>query len=473
MRRLTLGLLLVAAPVIGIAQTGNAQQTPTTFDRTQRPPVPQAKPLTFPTVQMRKLSNGIPVAVMEDHHSPVVSVVAIMDVSSSLDPANETGLQSIVTPMLSEGTTKHSADQLADEFAALGNRVSPLGFYTITRNVDKSIDLMAEQLLTPAFPQASLDRIKANRIAQLKRSQENPSYLASRVFADVLYGKDHPYARSPKTESINAITRQDVVSFYQTYFRPPNVTFVVAGDITPAQAVEKLNRVFGSWTKGKPGRVVPSAPAGVDSTRIYLYDRPNSPQSVILVGELGPRHDTPDLYAIELMNTTLGGAFTSRLNLNLREQHQYTYGAGSRFSFRRPPEVGTFYASTAVVTPKTDSAVIEIMKEIKGIGGEHPITGDEFAFAKASATSSLPLQFETISARARAVADLISDALPLDYYNKLIQNFNAVTLPQAEAAAKRYINPSKLAIVIVGDRKVIEPALKATGVAPVVVVDSL
>jgi zinc protease len=445
----------------------------TEVDRTKPPTVPPAKPLTFPTVQTRTLSNGIPVAILEDHHSPVVSVVAVVDISSALDPEDKTGLSNIVSSMLREGTTKHSAEQLADEYAKLGNSVSPFGFYTITANVDKSLELMAEQLLTPSFPQASLDRIKSNTVTQIRRSMENPSYLASRVFSNVLYGKAHPYSRASTETSVMAITRDDVVNFHNTYYRPPNVRFVIAGDITPDQAVQKLNKVFGAWTAGKPGRVIPETPRGVDSTVIYLYDRPNSPQSVIVVGSLAPRRDTPDYYAIDLMNTTLGGAFTSRLNLNLREKHQYTYGARSGFTFRRVPEVGTFTTSSAVITAKTDSALIETMKEIRGLIGDHPITDDEFAFAKTSATSGLPLQFETIRDRANAIAGLIRNDLPLDYYNSLIQNYNAVTQSQAQAAAKQHINPNKLAIIVVGDRKTIEEALKATKIAPVVVVDSL
>lgn len=443
------------------------------FDRSVPPVVPTAKPLKFPVAQMRTLSNGISIAVLEDHTSPVVSVVAVVDVSSSLDPAEKTGLSSLVPSMLSEGTTKHTADQLADAFANLGNSVSPFGFYTITGNVDKSLELMAEQLLTPSFPDASLERLKANAATRIRRSMEDPGYLAGRVFSGVLYGKQHPYARAATEASITAVTRDDVVNFHNAYYRPPNVKFVVAGDITPDQAVAKLNKAFGSWEAGKPGRVIPEVPKSVSETKIYLYDRPNSPQSVIMVGALGPRRDTPDYYAIDLMNTTFGGAFTSRLNLNLREQHQYSYGAGSRFSYRRIPEIGTFTASASVVAAKTDSALIEFMKEFRGIVGDKPITAEEFAFAKASATSGLPLQFETIRDRADAVAGLIRNEQPLDYYNSLVQNLNGVTIGQAQAAAKKYIDLNKLTIVIVGDRSQIEAGLKAAGIAPIVVVDSL
>jgi zinc protease len=350
--------------------------------------------------------------------------------------------------------------------------VSPTGFYTIPANVDRSLELMAEQFLSPAFPQAELDLQKTEQLAGLEQAKEDPSYIASRIVKKNLYGKDHPYAREVTVEDINSITRDDIVQFYKDYYRPPNIKVVVAGDITPAQAVAKLNRVFGDLKPGKQGdlKVPPVAPTG--STTIYLYDRPGSPQSVISVAHLGPQRDTPDQYAIDLMNTALGGAFNSRLNLNLREQHQYAYGAGSGFNFRRPPEPSTFAAMAQVVTAKTDSSLIEVMKEINGIRGTKMVTPDEMTFAKGAATKALPLQFETIGQRASAVAGLVANDQPLDYYNTVIQKYESVTLDQMQAAAKKYLTPDKMVIVVVGDRKTIEPGLKAANIAPVVVVDT-
>lgn len=467
MRTLAASFVL-AAPAWHTAHAQNGE-----FDRTKQPVVPPAKSLTFPKAQTRTLRNGIPVVILEDHHSPVVSVQAVIRISSQLDPVGKTGLGQITQGMLDEGTTKRTADQLADAFAELGNSVSPTGFYTITANVDRSLDLMAEQLLSPAFPQEALDRSKANMAAEIQQAKESPGYLAGRVFGREVYGATHPYARTETEAEVMSFTRDDVVGFYNAYFRPPNVRFVVAGDITPAQAIEKLNRVFGQWTPGKKGDVPVAAPAGVKSTTVYLYDRPSSPQSVIVVGNVGPRRDTPDQFPIELMNVTLGGAFTSRINLNLREQHQYTYGASSNFRFRRPPEVSTFTVSTAVATPKTDSAVIQIMDELRDIRGTRPITESEFRFAKSTQTAGLPLQFETIGQRAGAVAALVEQDRPLDYYNTIIPKYNAVTLAQDRAAAVKYLDPNKLAIVVVGDRKAIEAGLRAANVGPVVVVEPL
>ncbi|HEY5087237.1 MAG TPA: pitrilysin family protein [Gemmatimonadaceae bacterium] len=441
------------------------------LDRSKPPTVPAAQPLTFPKAQSLKLTNGIPVIVLEDHTSPVVSVVAIVDVPTRLEPAGKTGITSVLGSMLSEGTTSMTADQLADAFADLGNRVSPTGFYTITGNVDRSIALMADQLMHPSFPDTALARVKANEVAALTRAKESPYYLAGMAFRNVVYGQGHPYARSATEPEVESLTRADVADYYQKYYRPPNVTFVVGGDITPAQAVTKLSRAFGSWTAGEKAQMNIAPPKGVSRETIYIVDRPSSPQSVFYVGTLGPPRNAVDYFATDLANTTFGGAFTSRINLNLREQKHYTYGAQSFFSYRRAPEPSTFIVATAVSTPTTDSSLVQIAKELADLRGSRPITAAELSFARANATKGFPLAFETISERADAIAGLISQRLPLDYYNTVVQHYRAVTQAEEEQAAVRYMDPSKMAIVIVGDRKVIEPGIRAANVAPVVVID--
>lgn len=441
------------------------------IDRTKAPAVPTAQPLVFPKAQSRKLANGIPVVVLEDHTSPVVSVVAIVYVPTRLEPAGKTGLSAILTSMLSEGTTSMTADQLANAFADLGNRVSPTGFYTITANVDRSIALMADQLMHPSLPDEALTRIKANQIAALTRAKESPYYLANRAFANVVYGKGNAYARSATEPEIQSITRADVASYYEKYYRPPNVTFVVGGDITADQAVAKLGRAFGSWTAGAKADMAIAPPKGVSKETIYIVDRPSSPQSVFYVGTLGPPRNAPDYFATDLANVIFGGAFTSRVNLNLREDKHYTYGANSFFSYRRVPQPSTFIVFTAVATPKTDSSLVQIAKEFADIRGARPITPAELAFARGSATKGFPLEFETISSQASAIGGLISDGLPLDYYNSVVQHYRAVTLAEVQKSAVQHMDPTRMAIVIVGDRKVIEPGIRAANVAPVVVID--
>jgi zinc protease len=441
-------------------------------DRAVRPAAGPARAARLPRIQMRTLANGSRVAVLEDHEIPAVSVTALVEIPSLLEPVGKEGTAAFTNAMLREGTTTRTAEALLEAFADLGNSVAPTGFYTITKNVDRSLELMAEQLLTPAFPQASLDRLKANTLTNLRRQREQPAYIASRIFAAVVYGPGHPYTRTTTESSVSALTRDDLVAFHDRYYRPQNTSFVVAGDITPDQAVARLERVFGGWQRtGEKAMADVTTPLGPKQTAIYLYDRPGSAQSHVVVGHLGPRRDSPEYFPLALANIALGGAFNSRLNLNLRERHGFTYGASSGFSYRRVPELGTFTAGASVHTAKTDSALIEIMSELRGLRGARPLTPEELAFAKSGVTKGLPLAFETVPQIAGGAANILTDNLPLDYYDTIVSKVQAVSIADAVAAAQRHIDPERMAIVIVGDRAGIERALAATGLAQVVVVD--
>jgi zinc protease len=437
-----------------------------------RPTPGPAPAVRVPPIQMRTLRNGVRVAVLEDHDFPVVDVSALVIAPEFLDPVGKEGVSAIAATMLAEGTATRTADQIASAEADLGTSVSATGFFTITRYFVPSLELMADQLLHPAFPEAALVRVKANTIAGLQRLKDQPGYLAQRVFANAVYGAGHPYARTETEPSVSAITRDDLLAFHQDYYRPRNVSLIVAGDVTPDQAVAALEHVFGAWPAGgKDGGVTPPAPAGPGPTRIYLYDRPTSPQSVLLSGQLGPARNSKDYYALELLNTVLGGAFNSRLNISLREVHGYTYGAGSVFDYRRVPQPATFAASTDVATAKTDSSLVEMVDQIRDIRSARPVSDSELTFAKRSQTLSLPLQFATTPDIAEAASTLLEYRLPLDYYDHVTQNFERVTLDDVRAAATRYLDPDHMAVVVVGDRKSVEPGLTATHVAPVVDVD--
>jgi predicted Zn-dependent peptidase len=460
---LTTGLFLTCA-----ARISHGQEV----DRSVRPVVPAAAPARIPAMRLRTLKNGIRVAVLEQHELPIVAVRAVVEAPATLEPAGKEGVATLTAQMLAEGTTTMTAEQLLDAFAELGSSVNPTGFTTITRNVDRSLELMADQLLRPAFPQASLDRIRANTAAALRRQKDQPGYLAARVMASAMYGTGHPYERTMTEESVGAITRDDLLAWHGDYYRPQNVAFVVSGDITPAQAVAKLERAFGAWLAGgrRATYDVP-APRPAGATTIYLHDRPGSPQSVIALGRLGPRRDTRDYHALELLNTAFGGAFSSRLNLNLREKHSYTYGAGSSFTWRPKKQIGHFIISSQVAATKTDSALIEVMGELHALRSERPVSDEELAFAKASVTKKLPLAFETVEQIAGLGVDVLRNDLPPDYYNTVVRRTMAVTPAQVRAAAAAHLEPSALAIVVVGDRKTVEPALRAANIAPVVVVD--
>ena len=462
--------LAAAAALAGTVSAVGAHAQP--LDRSRRPTAPAAAPFRMPTVEMRRLSNGIPVAVIQNRQLPIVSVRAVTDAGALLEPAEKAGLSQLVNQMLTEGTTTRTADQLAEAFADLGNQVTPQGFTTITRNLDRSLELMGDMLMRPAFPDPALARIKANTMAQLRRLREQPSFLADHVFNSVLFGAAHPYARVATEQTVGGIGRVDLVAFHSDWFRPQNVKLVVVGDVTPAAAVASLERVFGAWPAGgKTASYDVPAPRPQAATTIYLFDRPNSPQSTVIVGQAGPPRNTPDFYALEAMNTVYGGLSGSRLNSTLREKHAFTYGASQGLQWRRVPQVSTLRGQSDIVAAKTDSAIVQWMAELRGIRGERPVTATELEFAKNNRTAGLPLRFETVTQVAQEVANLLQAGVPLDFYDSYAQRIVGLSAADLSAAATKYLDPQQSVIVVVGDRKVIEPGLRALNLAPVVVVD--
>ncbi len=460
----TVGMFLSCSAAVASSQP--------VLDRTARPVAGPPKPAVLPAIHLRTLSNGMRVAVLEDHEIPAVQVSAVVEVPLQLEPAGKEGIAGFTRSMLTEGTTTRSAEAMTDAFADLGSTVSPFGFYTISRNVEPALALMAEQLLNPSLPAAALERLKANAVTALRRQREQPNYIASRIFSNVVFGASHPYTRTTTEASVTSITRDDVVAFHREYYRPQNVAIIVAGDITPDRAVAHVEKAFVTWTRSGPRASVDvPAPAGPSATTIYIHDRPGSPQSFVVAGHLGPQRDSPDYFPLSLLNTALGGVFNSRLNLTLREQRHFTYGAGSSFTYRPVPQVGVFTASSSVQTEKTDSALVEMMSEIRNIVGSRPLTAAELDFAKSGITKGLPLSFETVPQIAGGAATILTDRLPLDYYSTIAPRVAAVTVDDALAAGRRHLHPDRMAIVIVGDRQAIESRLRASGLAPVVIVD--
>jgi zinc protease len=470
---------LIAAVVtaVSVASQPLASQS---VDRTQRPVVPPPASLRFPAMQRFTLANGIPVYYLEDHSLPLVSVdvirtdVAVAGIAyraqnfAVVQPITQ--LDAVLTAMLPEGTAARTAQQIADVLATLGRLVTPTSVHTITQNVPAALELMADMLRHPSFPEAALARIKTNQIARIRRQREDPNAVASRVYSVAVYGAEHPYARFSTEASVSAISRDTLLKYHQRYYGPPNISIVIGGDLTGAQAAQWLGATFGDWKPVENGFALPERPNAFRGRTIYLVDRPNSAQSVIYAGNLGPNRDSPEYYAAELLNAALGGTFSSRINMNLRERRGFTYGAGSEFQWRSTGEASDFIVSTAVATSKTDSAVVEIVKELTDVSGNRPLTADELTFAVRSRTASLPLQFETIGQTTAAIGYLVSNRLPLDWYGTLLQRFRAVDLRTVNDAA-RLIDPHNLVLVVVGDRILIERLLKAAGIGPVVVVD--
>jgi predicted Zn-dependent peptidase len=449
-----------AAPLSG--QVTGASQPP--------PATPAPRPLDLPPIELRKLGNGIEVAVMRDTGT-VVSIGVVLDVGPAVEPADKPGLGDFVKAMLNLGTTSRTADAIADAAKTLHGRVTSTFLYAPSAKLDHLLPLLADQLLHPVFADKALEQLKANAAAGARRAADDPRFVAPAVFKAIFYGVQHPYGREQTEASIASITRDDVVAFYRKYICPPNVRFAVVGDIDPDSAVAKLERHFGAWRPGTSAQVAVPAPAAPSATTVYLYDVPNASQSNLWIGGLGLRRDAPDYAAVSVMNAILGGSPRSRLVTSLGREHDYTRKVQTGFAFRPVPEPGTFATLAAVPTAKTDSALIEVMRELQAFRGARPATAEEFETALTQMRRQLPLELATVSQRVLAIMDLLSNKLPLDYFDTVSAKLAGMTLADVQAAARAHVAPDQLAIVVVGDRATLEAGLRAANLAPVVVVD--
>ena len=333
-----------------------------------------------------------------------------------------------------------------------------------------TLDILADMLLRSTFRAPALERLRAQRLVQLNASKAQPGAVAGRVFPKIVYGADHPFGQIVTENTLKAITRDDVVAFHKAYFQPGRAAIVVVGDITPASARATVEKALAAWPAGgsKPTFSYPPLPAKAPTT-IYLVDKPGAAQSTFAIGLPGPPRSTPDYYALEVMNTLLGGMFQSRLNANIREEKGLSYGVNSRFGYGRGP--GPFRAGGDIISAKSDVALTEFMKEFRGIQGARPVTDDELQMAKNSLAQSLPERFASVGGIGGAIGTVWQQGLPDDYYRQYVKAINAVTKDDMVRVAKQYIDLDHLSIVIVGDRASIEGPLKATGIAPIVVLD--
>jgi predicted Zn-dependent peptidase len=328
------------------------------------------------------------------------------------------------------------------------------------RRLEAALDLLADVVLRPTFPDSEITRQRELRAAQLVQQRDEPVAVANVAFPAIVYGPGHPYGHSLNgtDAAAGALVRDRVTAFYRTYYRPNAARVLVVGDITLADARRLIGARLGAWPAGE-APAFPSAPPPAPALRaVYLIDRPGAAQSVIRIGHVGPPRSTPDWYALEVLNTILGGAFTSRLNQNLRETHSYTYGAFSQFVPRRL--TGAFVALASVVTAKTDSSLIEFLKELRRIRDE-PVPAAELAKAKAYLTLGLPGEFETTAGAAARLRELLAYSLPLDYYDRYVDHIAAVTGEDVQRVARQYIDPEHFDIVVVGDKSQIEAGLTA------------
>ena len=447
-------------------------------DRTQPPVLARPSALVVPAATPSTLPNGLEIVVVPMHEVPVVDITLIVRAGSVRDTRATTGLATFVAQMLDEGAGRRSALEIAEEAAFLGAQLgtgasyewAQVSLHVPKRQLGPALDLMADVALHPTFPDSEIARQREQRRNGLLQLRDQPTAQAPIAFNAIVYGTGHPYGwPSGGTEtSTGALSRDQVQAFYDANYRPNNARVIVVGDVTPAEARQLIAARFGSWARGNVAALTsPAIPAPAVRT-FYIVDKPGAAQSVIRIGHAGVPRNSPDFYALRVMNTILGGSFTSRLNQNLRETHAYTYGANSGYAMRRL--AGPFAASASVVTAKTDSSIIEFLRELRGIR-DSVVLAEELQKAKAYIALGMPSDFETTQGTAGQFLDLLSNDLPLSTFTSYIARINAVTAADVQRVARRYIDPDHFAIVVVGDRAQIEPAIRALNEGPISIRD--
>ena len=450
-------------------------------DRSDLPRVGEAPVPDFPEIRRATLSNGLEVVLAERHDLPLVDLELLVDAGYAADPADRPGLASMTMDVMDEGTTSRSSLEISEELALLGARLgtganldlATVSLSALKTNLERSLDLFVDVVRNPSFPEEDFERLRRQRLARIQQEKVQPTGMALRTLPPLLYGEGHAYAQpltgSGTEASVRAMTLADLRRYHESWFHPNNATLVVAGDVTLDELVPKLESAFRGWRSADPpaknlARVAP--PAGA---RVYLMDRPGAQQSMILAGQLIPPTANPDEVAFETMNTVLGGAFISRINLNLREDKHWSYGASS-FAWdaagQRP-----FVVFAPVQSDRTAEAMTEIRSELAAIRGPRPVTPEELAKAIDNLTLSLPGSWETIGAVGGSLARLERFGLADDWFDSYAGKVRSVTVEEATRVAREFLDPDRLVWVVVGDVATIEAPVRALGFGEVRILD--
>jgi predicted Zn-dependent peptidase len=450
------------------------------FDRNKPPELPPPADLKLPPVQLTKLPNGLTIRVVEMHEVPLVQVTLRVKGGARLD-GDLPGLTTFTAGLLDEGAGSRDAFGIAAEAAYLGANLnsaadwdhSYVSLSTPRRTLGAALDLMADVALRPNFKSADIARERDLRLAQIVQQRDQPNGMATLAFGAIVFPTGHPYHRPLNGDSA-ATARLDsatVRGFYARTFRPDQSELVITGDITLPEARTEITRRFGGWIQNRmmPPRA-PTPPAVRPPSRraVFLVGKPGAAQSVIMIGAPGVARTSPDFPAIEVMNTILGGSFSSRLNQNLRETRGYSYGAGSQFVYRPVP--GPFVARSAVRTDVTDSSLVEFFKELNGIR-DSAVSPAELTRARSYIALGLPGDFETTGQMGNQIGELLTFGLPPTYFDTYVRRVMAVTAADVQRVARTYFDPAKVDVVVVGDIARIRPGIEALDLGPVTVRD--
>jgi zinc protease len=452
-------------------------KTTTGADRSKAPEPGPAPDLKLPKLQRATLSNGLKVILAERHEVPLVQAWMTVDAGYAADQFATPGTASMTTALLDGGTKTRTALQISDQLEMLGAELransnldlSTVSLSALKAKLDPSLDLFADVILNPSFPEVDFKRQQKQQLAAIQREENTPVQMALRVLPGLLYGQGHAYGNpltgSGTPQSIGKMTREDLVKFHDVWFRPNNATVIVVGDTTLAEMKPKLEKLFAAWKAGDvPRKNIGDVGAPATSV-VYLIDKPGALQSVIVAGAVVAPPSTPDEIAINAMNDALGGTFGSRLNMNLREDKHWSYGAQSRLFRARGQR--PFLAIAPVQTDKTKDSLAEMNKEFRGITGDRPVSAEELVRIQLNETLSLPGSRETSDEVGQSVLELVQFGWPDDYYGTMAGKIRALNTGNLNDAAKELIHPDKIIWVVVGDRAKIEAGVREVGLGEV------
>jgi zinc protease len=439
-----------------------------------RPKAGTPRAYSFPPIERSTLPNGMRIAVAPMPRLPLVTVLALVDAGASCDAAGREGASSLTISALAEGTTQLDGATLTEKFESLGTGLSNSSDWddatthiaVMPERLETAIALLGEVLTAPAFAQKDVERLKAERLSELMQQQVEPRGLADDRFSEYLFVPGSRYAlpEAGSMASVRALDAAQLGAFHAARYVPAATTLVLAGDVTSASAVQLAKRAFGAWRGATPSDAPADDRVASMGRRVHIVDKAGAPQTELRVGHGGVPRSHPDYFAIVVMNALLGGLFSSRINLNLREKNAFTYGARSAFEWRRG--AGPFVVSTAVKTEVTDAATREILLEI-GRMREEKVNGDELSLATAYLDGVFPIRYETTSAVAQAVAIAQVYGLGDDYYTRYREHIRAVTADDVLRVAQKFLHPDKLLVLAVGDAAAIRAPMEQLGAGEV------
>ncbi|MES2150237.1 MAG: pitrilysin family protein [Pseudomonadota bacterium] len=450
-------------------------------DRSKEPALGGPESLSLPPMQKATLSNGLNVVLAERHSAPVVNFSMLVDSGYASDSAALPGVASLALRMLEEGTPQRDSLKIGEELEALGANFSAttnldgafVNLNVLKATMPKGLEIYADLLLHPAFPQKEFDRLQKDRVAVIQREKTNPQSMPLRVLPELLYGKGHPYglplSGSGTEAAVARMTRADLASYHQAWFKPNNATLLVVGDTTLGELKPMLEKAFAGWKPGAvPKKVISEVPQPA-KTVVYLMDRPGATQSVIVAAQLAPPRSADSL-PLQVVNTVFGGSFSSRINMNLREDKHWSYGVGTQLVSavgQRP-----FLSRSPVQTDKTKESLQELVKEYANVAGAKPITAAELKDAQTNETLALPGNFETAGQLSNAYSTILQYKLPEGYYNSYTKTVMALTPEQANALAARSILPQHLVWIVVGDMSKVEAGIRELNLGEVHKIDA-